>query len=397
MSLFREQRRALGRMILGFCRKIKEGFFGKQKLPDPHDFPKRILIIRPFFLGDILLCLPIAQAIKKKYPTAHVSWLLRQEWENLIKNHSVVDAVIPFNASKLHGLNALSEWFRIVRELRRQSFDLVINLSWDRSTMLWSWASGARITIGIEEFGRPRLLSLLYSVTVIAPERAKDARHMADFYFEPLKTLGFGDRSENPLVFPTNEEKEHVEMYISQLLENSSEVGATVPVVRKNDENGRAGMLDPTLFEEQLFILIHPGGRLSNKRWPVLHFAEFITKLAEKISYPIVLVCGPGEQVWTADLAKDLPQGRSLFLPSLTLGEFMALAKRAKLFVGNDSGPMHLAAASGCPVLALFGTDSTRWRPLGRESDVIENREGISKISVDEVLIVALNKLKGTH
>ncbi len=358
MSLLREQRRAIGRAIVRSARSMHDVVFGKVSLPGPDQLPRRILIIRPFFLGDILLCLPVAQAIRKARPDAHIAWLLREEWRDLIEHHSVVDEVIPFSSSKMHGVQAVGEFTRVARVLRSRAFDLVINLTWDRSSIIWTRLSGAPVRIGIEEYGRPRLLSLLCTHTVVAPERSQDDRHMADFYFEPMRLMGFEVREELPKVVPSEDEAENVDLLLD-----------SIP--------GK-------------FLLIHPGGRLGSKRWPVERFEELIRKLGEKTSHALVLTCGPGEEPWVATLASSLPSGRGLFVPNPSLGELMALAKQAELFIGNDSGPMHLAAASGCRVVAIFGKDPTRWKPLGDGHCILGGAQGLAAVGVEQVVAVTM-------
>lgn len=364
MSILREQRRATGRYVVRTARSIRDRILGVPPLPDPGSLPRRILIIRPFFLGDILLCLPVAQAVRKARPDAHIAWLLREEWRDLVEGHSVVDEVIPFVPSKMHGVGAVAEFTRVGRVLRARRFDMVINLTWDRSSMIWTRLSGAPVRIGIEEHGRPRLLSLLHTHTVVAPERAKDDQHMADFYFEPMRLLGFGARLESPRVGSTGAEAENVEVLLEAISDD--------------------------------FLLLHPGGRLGNKRWPVERFDELIRKLGESTPFSIVLTCGPGEERWAAELAESLPGGRGIFLPRPSLGELMALAKRARLLIGNDSGPMHLAAACGCRVVAMFGADPTRWRPLGAGHRVLGGAGGLGEVTVEEVLKAVLPALSAS-
>ncbi len=364
MSLFRKQRRAIGRQIVQVGRLIRQMLPGRKALPGIQNLPTRILIIRPFFLGDILLCLPIAQAIKRQRPDTQISWLLRQEWTDLIRDPSPVDEVIPFSQKKMHSIRSVGEFMRVTRELRKRSFEIVINLSWDRSSILWAWASGAPFRIGIEEYGRPRLLSLLHTITVLAPERSRDQRHMADFYYEPLRLLGFGSRTEIPEISSTSEEEQRVMM-----------------------------RLKPAWDETQRFLLVHPGGRLICKRWPVERFAELIHRLQKETTHPIVLVCGPGEELWAANLAVALASERILFWPVPSLGELMALAERAALFIGNDSGPMHLSAACGCRVVAIVGTNSTRWVPLGNGHQIIRGTTGLDVVTVRQVSDAVLKVL----
>jgi heptosyltransferase III len=355
MSFLREQRRAFGRKLLRGSQQLRKTLFGIPVLPTKERLPKRILIIRPYFLGDILLCLPVAQAIKQQRPQTRISWLLREEWTDLILGHSVVDEVLPFSQKKINSLGGGSEFLRVTREIRARQFDLVINLSWDRSSILWSASSGAPITIGIEEYGRPRFLSVLYTASIASPQRTHDRRHMADFYYEPLKLLGFENRNQLPKVQPNSTEQQKVDSRIAELFP---------------DRNP--------------FILIHPGGRLSQKRWPVESFASLIHKILQQTTDNVLLVCGPGEELWGANLAAAITSKRCRFWPIPTLGEFMALAQKAKLFIGNDSGPMHLAGASGCSVVAIFGNDPVRWSPLGK-AQVVYGSKGLGWITVDEV------------
>jgi heptosyltransferase III len=242
----------------------------------------------------------------------------------------------------------------------------VFNLSWDRSTMLWTWLSGARWKLGIEEFGRPRLLSLFYTHSVESPDRRADNSSMADFYFAPMKLLGFSERVDAPQLVPSGCDLDSIDSFLSETLGDRS------------------------------FVLIHPGSRLSHKRWPEEHFLTFVKMLSSRFpELAFVLACGPGESKWAASWMESFPGDKSLFLPNPTLGELIALAARCALFVGNDSGPMHLAAATGCPVLALFANPS-RWEPLAEKKRVVIAPGGkMSGLRPEEVFKAAEELLLG--
>jgi len=365
----------MGRWIVRKARAIQDAILGKVLPNATENPPERILIIRPYYLGDILLCLPVAQAIKRRWPHARIAWLLREEWTDLIHHHSMVDEAIPFSQKRMHSIRAPAEFFRVARELRKRSFDLVLNLSWDRSSALWAWASGAAVRIGIEEYGRPRLTSLLHTSTVVAPERSTDRRHMADFYYEPLRPLGFERRTDLPQIFPTDDEQRKVDARLASAL----------GIQHVQELHPPPSILHPS------FILVHPGARLQYREWPVERFVELIGELSKKTSHVIVLVCGPGEEPWASQLAEKA--FTTLFWPAPSLGELMALTRRAVLFIGNESGPMHLAAAAGCRVVAIFGTDPARWGPLGSGHRVVADEKGLEQISVEKVLTVVLNGL----
>jgi heptosyltransferase III len=378
MGLFREERRKVGRTILNWARSLKELFFDSKSLPTIQNLPQRVLIIRPFFLGDILLCLPIAQAIKRQRPDVKMSWLLRDEWISLLQDHSDVEDIIAFS-TKPKRFKALSEFLRVLKELRRRKFDLVINLTWDRSSILWSYFSGAPVRLGIEEYGRPRFLSLLATKTVVAPERNDDQTHMADFYYEALRLLGFEPRSELPIVFSTEEEQELVEQRLTATWEQM--ISQSNPAQKYLKLPGN----------KQSFVIVHPGARLKYKRWPLERFAEMILHFLNETEFKVILVCGPGEELWVANLGAALASDRCFFWPSPSLGEFIALAERADLFIGNDTGTTHLAAASGCPIIGIFGGDSKRWEPLGVKSYVVRGNKGLESITTDQILM-ACNK-----
>ena len=113
----------------------------------------------------------------------------------------------------------------------------------------------------------------------------------------------------------------------------------------------------------------------------------------------MVLVCGPGEESRVSQLAEKVttihhPPSTILFCPAPSLGEFMALAKRAVLFIGNESGPMHLAAAAGCRVVAIFRTDPARWGPLGSGHRIVDGSNGLQNVSVENAPKSVLTALK---
>ncbi len=328
---------------------------GPPILPRKDHLPSRVLIHRSFFLGDVILSLPVAQALKRQRPDIRIGWLVREEWRGLLEGHSVVDEVIGYSGASMSSWRAPMEFFRVLRRLRKGKWDLFLNLSWDRSSMLWAFLSGAATTIGIEEYGRPRLLSLTCSTTVQAPERSLDGRSMADFYFEPLKLLGFGPREEGPRLWPTT--------------------GETASADRLTKGWPLCGRR----------VLIHPGSRLEHKRWPRERYAALIHRLVCETDVGVMLVCGPGEESWTQELARGVDPERSRIIIAPTLGELMALSQSAAVCVGNDSGPMHLAAASGRRVVSIFGKGAQRWRPVGDQHKILTHPDGLPAIEVDSV------------
>jgi ADP-heptose:LPS heptosyltransferase len=119
------------------------------------------------------------------------------------------------------------------------------------------------------------------------------------------------------------------------------------------------------------YVVIHPGSAMATKRWEPQRFAAIARNLTAR-GLTIVVTAGPGEESFASQVAHDVPATVLLF--SLTVAELAELIRGARLYLGNDAGPMHLAAAVGTPVIAVWGSsDSRRWRPWNVESRVVQN------------------------
>src|SRR5262249_20045934 len=122
---------------------------------------------------------------------------------------------------------------------------------------------------------------------------------------------------------------------------------------------------------KQPYVVIHPGALMETKRWEAQRFAE-LARILQETGLAVVLTCGPGEEGILQAVARDVPEAQCF--PAIRIRQLAALIRGARLFAGNDSGPMHLAAAVGTPVLALWGSsDSRRWRPWSVPHCVVQN------------------------
>jgi ADP-heptose:LPS heptosyltransferase len=124
-------------------------------------------------------------------------------------------------------------------------------------------------------------------------------------------------------------------------------------------------------FEGRPYAVIHPAALMETKRWSAQGFAQIAERLRDR-QLTVVLTCGPGEERIVSEVAKEVPA--TTIMLGLTIPELAELIRGARLYVGNDSGPMHLAAAVGTPTVAIWGSsDSRRWRPWGVEHRVVQN------------------------
>jgi heptosyltransferase-3 len=133
--------------------------------------------------------------------------------------------------------------------------------------------------------------------------------------------------------------------------------------------------IEATRIQERLkgrsYVVIHPGSIMSTKRWEPKRFAQVARDLAAR-GWTIVVTAGPGEEAFAGQVAREID--RSVILLGLTIPELAELLRGARLYLGNDSGPMHLAAAVGTPTVAVWGSsDSRRWSPWSVEHRVVQN------------------------
>ncbi len=296
--------------------------------------PQRVLIIRLGAIGDVVNALTLAAAIKRQYPSVHVGWLTHPLAEPLLQGNPSVDTVhrLP-RKGMLRALPALR------RELKEQRYGLVIDLQRMLKSAVLARLSGAARVLGYDRGRCKEGAWLLYGEHIPSgPPR----RHMVDQYGEFACFLGCSGPVTHPLPpIPTELQMRAVD-WLSDL--------GTGPVV------------------------VHIGASKPENRWAPERYADLIEGLLEKCQAGVVLTGGPGDEQDAAP-TRDRLAGNPRFVDLLgqtSLPELMAVFSKCGLFVGCDTGPMHLASAVGLPVIALFGpADPLRTGPYGPQHRVI--------------------------
>ena len=288
--------------------------------------PKRILIVKPSALGDVVGSLPVAGLLKQRWPNARVAWLVARPFASLLETHPHVDEVVLFDRLRDgNRLDQLRATRRLVGELRRGDFDLVIDLQGLFRSGWLTWRSGARRRVGFA-YAREGA-SRFYTDRV--PARG-DGRNATERYLDVAEHLGCGRDATADIV--------------------------TTPV----DDAAADALLAP--LDGAPFALLLPGTNWSTKRWPAASFAALARRLES--GGLRVAVGGADDAKAAAAIIGGLDlAGRT------SVRELAVVMRRASLVVANDSGPMHLAAALNRPLVALFGpTDPYRtgpWRSPG--------------------------------
>jgi ADP-heptose:LPS heptosyltransferase len=278
----------------------------------------RILLIRLRSMGDCLLLTSPARALKEEFPRLRLSVLVESRFAGCFDGNPDFDEVIAI-PRKLSALRLA---------LRR--YHAVINLHGGPTSLLYSMlAWGPRFGGAGFQFKR------LYQGNFPEPP---PGLHSVAATLDIFRWMGLQRAEPPPLRFEPHPEE--------------------AARMRKAMQGRR-------------YAVLHPGALLETKRWAPERFGELAKSLQES-GLSIAITCGPGEEGIVAKVAQMAPD--PIMLLGLTIPELAELIRGAELFAGNDSGPMHLSAAVGTPVVALWGSsNSTRWRPWGVEHRVVQN------------------------
>ena len=296
----------------------------------------KLLLVRLGALGDIVHALPVAAALRERYPDAQIDWLVDARHAAILGFVPVVSgrAVVDFRRTA----DVLHE----VGRLRRERYDVAIDLQGLVKSAAFAWLSGAARVIGFDRRHlRERAASIFYSEHV----NSGDVAHVIDKNLSVLDVFGIGERRRRfPIAVPAS--------------------SALEPVAGRVAHDGRRG-----------FALVNPGAAWPNKRWPPGRFGAAAAWIAEAHGLLPVVLWGPGEQ----DLAirvVDASMGAAMLAPRTGIGDLLALSRGARLMLSGDTGPLHLAAAVGTPIVALFGpTDPARNGPWD-DADISLSRYG---------------------
>ncbi len=343
----------------------------------------RVLIVRLGSLGDIVHAIPVAAALRRAYPAARIDWLVSAKHREILDLVPILDRRLAIDGrgsgSSDRGPNASDAaaprpmtLVGAMRELRRSRYDVAIDLQGLLKSAVLARGSGARRVIGFAStYLRERLARPFYT-DVYDPGCGdiydpRETRHVMQINLGLLEPLGV--RIEAP-EFP--------------IAPVESDVAQTI----RQRTNAR-------------YVLLNPGAAWPNKRWPASRFGRLAAALRERHGLFSIALWGEAERT-LADEVADQSSGAAIVSPPASIADLVALSRGAALIVSGDTGPVHIAAAVGTPVVGIFGpTRPTRngpWLP----DDVTVSRVDIcqchhlrrcqretmclAEVSVDEVL-----------
>jgi heptosyltransferase I len=308
----------------------------------------RILIVKLSSIGDVVHALPAAALIRRALPGARIAWVVERRASAILKDSPVIDGLIEIDTrawrNQMLGGATLDEVRARLAHLRgRQGtngedgagIDIAIDFQGLLKSGLVAKASGARLRIGFATGELREKASRFFLTDQVETARFK---HVID------KNLALARRAITNATTPTNADL------------NSPGGRYEFPIaVNPDDERYVAQAIDEC--GSGRFAIINPGGGWPTKLWPAQSFGRLADSLQIEHGLASFITYGPGEEALARTVAANSRSGAAQPLAS-TLKQFVALARRAALFVGGDTGPLHIAAASGAPIVGIYGPTS---------------------------------------
>ena len=320
----------------------------------------KFLVVRLGSLGDVIHAIPAVAALRARYPNARIDWLVDPRYMPLLRIVEGLDHPIPVNTR-----GRAADLLRTVARLRGERYEAAIDLQGLLKSAALARAAGARRTLGLP---RPHLREpmarVFYSET---PDPGRDP-HVIRKSLTLMRALGADDTR---VSFPLK-----------------------VPHTATGDRVAAS-------FGAEGYAVINPGAAWPNKRWPPERFGALAAEIRARIGIRSLVLWGPGEQGLAAAVVAA-SQAAAEGSPQTGIIDLFAIAQRARLMVSGDTGPLHIAAAVGTPIVALFGPTLAERNGPWSSSDITISRAArcachyertcrlrepcISDIALDEVV-----------
>lgn len=327
-------------------KKMAKLFFGLWGRPDvalERVLFKNILIVKPSSLGDVVRATPIVNGLHHRYPGAMIHWLVRPDCAEILRDLPHLTGIVEFDRRRLgrfgRSWKATADFVKLVCLLREKHFDIVLDMQGLFRSGFLSWLTRAGVCVG---FANAREGASFFYTHKIAVEQKE---HIVESLWRFAGALGFAEQKKN-IGLPIN----------------------------KNTRDSVKELLASYKLESNQYVVFLIGGTEASKRWSAERYGELATLIGKTYGLQAVLL-GAGQA--EADLAGKMEAAGENNVVNLvdktTLSQVIAILKQAKLTVGNDSGPLHIAATFPVPIISLYGPTNPRVvGPYGHTDGVIE-------------------------
>jgi lipopolysaccharide heptosyltransferase I len=329
-----------------------------------------ILLIKPSSLGDIVLALPALSALRRNFPNARITWMIRPEFAPLIEGHPHLDEIILFDRKRLGKAwrhpNAFAALMSLIAQLRRERFDAVLDLQGLFRTASLAWLSGCGQRFG--PIWRREFAHFFYTTAVpVEPQWV----HVVDYYMKIVETMGARDLA--------------VEFLLPAKPDAAK--SAAELLARNNISPGR-------------YAVLIPGSAQASKCWPAERFGALSNRLARDHGLSIVATGSAAEAPMIDQISHHASSPIVNLAGQTSLPQLVEVLRSARIVISNDTGPGHIAAALGRPLVMMFSwSNPLRVGPYNRPECVVardmsmrglankstDPRHEIANITLDEV------------
>lgn len=336
---------------------ISSAFIKRTQLKDI----KKIMLIRLDGIGDIVLFTPVLKLFRERFPNAEISVLVSSVGKMLLKSCPYIDVIIEndhfFKYEHEHQWK-LSERIAFAKKIRRTSYDLSIDFRTDGRATDILFLLNSKYKAGYDVHGKGWFLNTkVYS---------RSQKHMTQKNLDVCRKLGLSVKDENPFWW-----------------------------YNERDCDNARSILEKCKTDRSYAAVVHAGAGESFKQWPADKFAQLCRNIVEKYDTAVIFIGGPSDKQKTLEIQSMIDSETYNYVNKLNFDELSCLFKLSDVFIGNDSGPMHLAAVSGVDTIVIqaYTTNPVWWAPASSKAVVLRPQKscendisGLSEISADNVL-----------
>ena len=318
--------------------------------------PRNILVIDFGQLGDVVMSLPALRAIRERFPRAQITIAVGKPGKELLTLSGYANEIMEVDRVALRDgptLISIGRIIKLVSEVRKKKFEFVIDLHSYYETNILGFLSGAPHRLYSSRSNRS--LDFLGNFKP-RPAREVETTHLVDRYLDLLKPLGIENVSKTPA------------------LRTSPADDATVEALLKKEK----------AHARELLVGLFPGAGSTLRLWPLARFVELADHLIRNDKVRVIVFAGPEERGMVPEMRKVFPAG-TIFFDRLTIPQLVSAQARLTAFISNDTGPAHLAAAAGTPVIMIMDRpDAHSFTPAGDSNRLIFG-PSIDQIPVSQV------------
>ena len=313
--------------------------------------PENILIIRLSAIGDVINVLPALRLLRSQFPNARITWLVEDRASEILRDHPDVDEVIIYPRKKWQSgilkvnksLNIISESLSFYKRLRKNHYDLVIDFQGNLKSAVMNLITGSGNRLG---FGRGYCKEFNYLSTQYHAYPVGKKIHRIENNISLLKVLGIETKFLRPELPVSKEDEEYISEFINK------KANPSLPI-----------------------IIIHPGTSKfgSFKQWSPPNYTLLADMILEKYDASIIFTWGPDDFDAVEEIIKNMKHKALPACETTSIKQLIALIKRATLFIGGDTGPLHIAAIMDIPVIGIYGPkDPAIYGPYNGKAIVIK-------------------------